>query len=226
MGRSSSSSSKKAAPSAAKPGILEKLGQLRQFLGDTSWSELDLENCLKECGWNVDLAAMRLMTGEYKQRKAGQKRGMSTFFSLTKASTPDPDSKKTRLSLGGSSNTLSKENQTAPKPTVSATTQRTPIQGTNLQEKNDYLLCERWLNGVSNRKGVKVSYKEILQVTSSQSGPPVIRFKGSSVEGTLEHNLCLMMAPLQRQGLIHLTAESMMEDLRIVMGTLVPMKLR
>jgi hypothetical protein len=47
--------------------VVDKLQMLRSFIGnDTSWSEKDLSTCLSQSGYSVELAAERLITGQYK----------------------------------------------------------------------------------------------------------------------------------------------------------------
>jgi hypothetical protein len=50
-----------------KSSIIEKLQMLRSFVGETSgFSENDLSVCLRQSGFLVDIAAERLITGQYQ----------------------------------------------------------------------------------------------------------------------------------------------------------------
>jgi hypothetical protein len=69
-------------------------------------------------------------------------------------------------------------------------------------------------------------YQEALQVTCSTSGPPMVRLSGTRVESVLPRNLCTMLAPLMTKGLLHLTAESLLEDKRLFIGAQLPISLR
>mmetsp|Transcript_35171 Transcript_35171/g.40107 ORF Transcript_35171/g.40107 Transcript_35171/m.40107 type:complete len:503 (-) Transcript_35171:2740-4248(-) len=203
-----------------KPGFIEKLEQLRSFLGQAT-SENDLENCLKQCGCDVNLAAMKLMTGEYKPLQSGKKRRQSEFFNLTSdASTSEMDkTKKLRA-----------------QPTIDDETSKAPSEleselkpSSNLvvkeQNKDDYLLCQRWINGVSRCKGGQVFYQEKLDLTCSEGGPCIVRLQGRSVEGTLPPNLCRIVTPLLRQRFIRLSAFSLMEEKNIFIGTQIPISI-
>lgn len=202
------SASKGAGP---KAGFLEKLKQLRSFVG-ASVGEDDLNNCLKQCGCDVNLAATKLMTGEYSPKEAGKKRGPSAFFNLTKSTSPDrSQQKKPRVSPVIGSNT-----KTSPKLAAA------PVSPDNTNK--GYLLCQRWLSAESRSKGGQVSYQETLKVTSSANGPPMVRLSGNRVEGILPRNLCIMLAPLR--DFLHLTAESLMEDKRLHIGAQFPINLR
>mmetsp|Transcript_20834 Transcript_20834/g.30839 ORF Transcript_20834/g.30839 Transcript_20834/m.30839 type:complete len:1153 (+) Transcript_20834:3-3461(+) len=207
---SSVSKNKKVVPTP--PGFLEKLQQLRSFV-DQSCSEQDLEGCLKECGCDVNLAAMKLMTGEYKPMRSTQKRAPSVLLDLT----GNVQSERNNTKKQKSSQVVARAPKPAPKPSA----------GSNLEDEKttDYLLVSRWINGDSRSKGGQVSYQEKLEFTCSQSGPLLVRWQGNSVAGTLPQNLCNILAPLLRQRHIRLSAEILMEETRIVMGTQIPLSL-
>ena len=64
----SSSSAKKKTPQ--HQSILSKLAFLREMLQGSAFSETDLSNCLRQCGYNVELAAERLITGQFTPSSA------------------------------------------------------------------------------------------------------------------------------------------------------------
>ena len=63
---SSSSSSNKRRTSSGGSSIVKQLEMLRNFCPD--FSEGDLSSCLSQAGYNVELAAERLMTGQYQPK--------------------------------------------------------------------------------------------------------------------------------------------------------------
>lgn len=189
------------------PGFFEKLEQLRSFVGQST-TEQDLEGCLKQCGCDVNLAAMKLMTGEYKPVRSSQKR--APLFDLTRDSPSETNKAK------------KKKSNVYVVPPIKAAPPKAKVEN----ETDLYLLCERWINGDSRSKGGQVSYQEKLKFTCSQSGPLLVRWQAKSVAGTLPQSLCNMLAPLLRKGYISLSAEILMEEKRIVMGTQIPISLR
>lgn len=207
--------------SSKKPGFLEKLGQLRSFVGETI-EESDLENCLKQCGCDVDLAAMKLMTGEYKKTA---KRGSSSGFFQ-----PAKQEKRARVSLSPNdvktqTPKLASNKRAASKP---RSTKNEPLildDNDDDNEQQPYLLCQRWLMADCNTpRGSSVRYQESLAVTCSQSGPPMVRLRGRNAEGTLTRNLAIIMAPLR--GLLELKAEALMEEKGLHIGAQFPVNLR
>ena len=219
MARRASFGSSSKAPSAPKHGYLEKLKQLRSFVGPTI-SEDVLNACLKQCGCDVNIAATKLMTGEFNHADVGKKRGSSSFFNLTKNLSPDRtiQEKKPRISIG-----TMVTPKLAAKPTPKAAApQANPVTPDN--NKGSYLLCQRWLSVESRSKGGQVSYQEKLHVTCSSNGPPMVRVSGIRAEGLLPRNLCTMLAPLNQY--LQLTAESLMEDKHLQIGTQFPVNLR
>lgn len=217
--RASFGSNSKASSGVPKQGYLEKLKQLRSFVGPTI-SEDVLSACLKQCGCDVNLAATKLMTGEFNSANMGKKRGSSLFFNLTKNLSPDRtiQEKKPRISTGAMVTP-----KLATKPTTKAgVPQPNPVTPDN--NKGGYLLCQRWLSVESRSKGGQVSYQEKLSVTCSSNGPPMVRVSGIRAEGLLPRNLCTMLAPLNPY--LQLTAESLMEDKHLQIGTQFPVNLR
>ena len=73
------------AKSKSKVSILDKLQMLRSFCGST-WSEKDLSCCLSQSGYSVELAAERLMTGQYKTTSRQGVNSFSNSKSQTKSS--------------------------------------------------------------------------------------------------------------------------------------------
>lgn len=101
MGRRSIS---KAAPAAAaassrQGSTLQQLESLRSFVpADMGFSESDLTDCLRQCGFNTQLAAERLITGDYKKRKGER----HSFLKMTASSSPSRKPTSSRRSSTGS----------------------------------------------------------------------------------------------------------------------------
>eukprot|EP00977_Amphora_coffeiformis_P001266 scaffold261_cov170-Amphora_coffeaeformis.AAC.14 len=84
MGRRSVGSG--AASASRQGGTLQQLDSLRSFVPqEMGFTESDLTDCLRQCGFNVNTAAERLITGDYQRSKGGKK----TFLKMTAASSPD-----------------------------------------------------------------------------------------------------------------------------------------
>ncbi len=67
--RKSPSSSNKSKSNKKKTNqnqsVLSQLSTLRELLHGSSYEEIDLSNCLRQCRYNVELAAEQLITGQY-----------------------------------------------------------------------------------------------------------------------------------------------------------------
>ena len=106
-------------PNSNHSDFLSQLQSLREFTaGCGDFSESDLSNCLRESAFNVQIAAERLITGQYK--KSPSNCGKSNFFQAAEqikstARKPSPSSSsstKSESSKGNSANriTLQKSN--------------------------------------------------------------------------------------------------------------------
>jgi SNF2 family DNA or RNA helicase len=99
MGRPAAAASSKASSTKGKGNnsVLQQLELLRGFVPrEMKFSERDLTDCLSQCGYNVSLAAEKLVTGDYRKQK--QKKGRSLFAaprasSSASSSTPAPRTK-------------------------------------------------------------------------------------------------------------------------------------
>jgi hypothetical protein len=61
--------------------VVDKLQMLRSFIGnDASWSEKDLSTCLSQSGYSVELAAERLITGQFKSSSTTTTTPETTFL--------------------------------------------------------------------------------------------------------------------------------------------------
>ena len=88
--------------------------------------------------------------------------------------------------------------------------------------------------GLSTSRNGRVRHGEKLHLTASSSGPSIVRFRGSNVEGTLPQDESSMLTPLLRHvcdgskhptNLISISAEALMEDTGLVIGSEVPLSL-
>ena len=236
MPKSSIKKRKSSTPPSGKGSILESIEQLRNFC--PGFEEGDLSACLRASGYNVELAASNLLTGEWKKTakdKSAFFRLNSAVLSPTKKETErGKQSKRTKLATTTANSakkapTPSKRKTTptpkaAPKKQPPATVTPSPKQEPPLL-KESFLLCTRWLDGSSLSRNGKVKYKQKFTMTPHKTGRPVVRFKADDqVEGTLPAKVGAMIAPLQ--DLIHLEAESMLNQPRVGIGHAVPMSLR
>ena len=72
MGRKSAEA-RPASITGHQQGTLKQLESLRAFVAGMGFTETELTDCLRQCGFNVNTAAAMLMTGEYKKQKGSKK---------------------------------------------------------------------------------------------------------------------------------------------------------
>ena len=250
-------------PSALPPAnFLVKLSLLRDFVAGCGYrfGEADLSACLRGCGLNVEAAAERLVTGQFKcssAAKAGPAKavggsgggGPNGSSSARRRVTPSPPEVGKRR----------RQHQAArePQPKSQPTPQPQP------QPPGGLLLCARWIVGLGTVRGGRVGHGERLALSCSSSGPPIVRFRGRALEGTLPPRESSMLAPLLRHGgaagqkqgqkrkrargtgtgtgtgtgfepgtagasgpLVSVSAEALMEDFCMGIGSEVPLSLR
>ena len=104
--RSSSTTSTTASNSSASSTVVQQLQLLRDFVGTTEWTEAQLTDCLRLCGYNVNRAAERLMTGQYSSSNvtstnSATSRTKPTYFDLV--ASMSPQSNKTKASSSSKS---------------------------------------------------------------------------------------------------------------------------
>lgn len=93
-------SSTTAAAASRRGSTLEQLESLRCFVpADLGFTEADLTNCLRQCGFNTQLAAERLITGVYKKQKGER----NAFFKMTASSSPARKSMTSKSNSSGAS---------------------------------------------------------------------------------------------------------------------------
>lgn len=82
--------------------------------------------------------------------------------------------------------------------------------------------------GLSTTKGGRFQYQEKLELSHSLTGPAMVRFRGSNMEGTLRPNLCALLTPLLREEtpLVSMEAHALMEERGVPIGGDVPLCLR
>lgn len=221
---------------SADTSFLAKLQLLRNFVGG-NFSESDLSGCLRQCGFNIELAAEQLMTGEYKSKPATNK---SAFFATTrtpstkKSSTSNASSnKRHRVTPAPTTSTAKKAPRTTNRKSTGAATSvlnnnATPAPPTSSNTARHLWLCERWIVGLSTTKNGHFRYQEKLTLSNSLSGPAMVRFRGNGIEGTLRTNVCALLTPLLREEkpLVSLEAHALMEERGVPIGGDVPLCLR
>ena len=207
--------------------FLSKLQMLREFVGD-AFSEGDLSACLRQCGCNIELAAERLMTGQYQS-----KQNKTSFFNSVSKSTSTPaNNKRHRATPAVVTNV--KKTPLSKKKTLSVASipsNATALKPSPVKTANDgrhLWLCERWIVGLSTTKNGRFRYQETLGLQHSLTGPAMVRFRGSNIEGTLRPNVCALLTPLLREEtpLISVEAHALMEERGVPIGGDVPLSLR
>lgn len=249
MGRRASKGSATASNPSANP--VQQLNMLRDFCtGAGSWTEPELTDCLRQCGYNVERAAERLMTGQYKASSAAaaatavantasdQKSNAKSVF-LSLVSSPSQPTDQESSTIVRRKNLTASLTKSAPlpqkrksPPLQNAASKRSPVQDLT-DDSERWLLCQRWLSdSVCTTKNGRVGYKEELQLTHSLTGHAVVRFRGTHVEGKLPENLARMLTPLLRMendgaatSLIALHGQALMEENRMQIGSQVPIAL-
>mmetsp|Transcript_30966 Transcript_30966/g.35596 ORF Transcript_30966/g.35596 Transcript_30966/m.35596 type:complete len:1263 (-) Transcript_30966:110-3898(-) len=170
---------KRAAGGEKKPksaSIVEKLNTLRS-LGCPGLSESDLARCLSQAGWNVDVAAERLVTGQFRPLKKSNQRtkfnpntNTNNKTTRTEASFASSGSNETPRRASTTKLTLS-TNLVTPKNTSSVSTRNCDETNDHLENDEDededigWLICQRWISdGVNLKRGASCDYQEELNV--------------------------------------------------------------
>ena len=191
--------------------FVDKLKLLRNFT-DGSFSESDLSACLRQCGLNVELAAEKLITGQFNIKP-------SSNNNKAAASLPKPAA---AVSKNNNNNATNKRRRVTLSPEEKKDAKLPSTMGSHLW------LCQRWVVGLNTTKNGRLRYNEKLQMTHSNSGPAMVRFKGSDIEGTLGPNVAALLTPLLREEkqLISMEAEALMDERGLAIGGEVPMAIR
>ncbi len=232
--------------------FLSKLEQLRNFVSD-SISENDVSSCLRQCSYNVNVAAEQLMTGQYKKK--------SNFFSPQSKKRPNPpssspsptsknknsyNSKKRRptttttimpapvvidLDEDETNESLKRKTKTKTKPKSKVSIRNDPSDTTTTTNKN---------NSSSSSTGYKflltkrwtVGYSNVRRGSYHYrenlqiTADKLVRFQGMNIEGTLLKNLGELLVPLLLQHCISVKAVTLMEDDScFIIGTEIPLEL-
>jgi hypothetical protein len=249
-----------------KSSVVEKLQMLRSFVGDQH-SENDLSSCLSQAGYIVELAAERLMTGQYQQPSKKVKthnflaaKAPQTSKPAAASSPPSslaaPVSKASVLSIAPK--TATKAVQKAPslstdsaqkskiRPPVPQVTPKTPKSSSSSSHNHNrnqaleqqqillpssWLLCQRWVsNGTCTQRNGSVHHKERLLLEHTETGSPMVRFRGNRIQGQFPKHLSHMLVPLLRQHsttpMVLLQAEALMEDRNLPVGADVAFSVR
>lgn len=247
--------------------VVEQLQMLRSFIGNEQpWSEKDLATCLSQSGYLVELAAERLMTGQYqpaKRLKATSPIAGSTHvkqaplskeppvssstlhetdnFSLKPPATPNdarkalhPNQTATKEApMGKETKMQALAEMTSSSVQPSIVTPKTPKL--NLGDPpsstlaSSWLLCQRWVsNGACTTRNGNVDYKEQFALEHTETGTPMVRFRGAQIQGQFPKHLSQMLTPLlrNRPPLVLLKAEALMEDRNLPVGADVAFSIR
>jgi len=197
-----SSESSKKKPKAVKPAaknntsFLSQLQTLRDFTqGCTQYSETDLSNCLRSCGHNVQVAAEKLITGQYTSSsplsgmKSGffsarsgmdhsQQRGTPAAKSNSKENNHVESSYKSAVTsatgdkrLERTAKPLSEKKKSMP--TTSTVKKSTPKAKCSVQAikggDSGLLLCQRWICGLSTTRNGSIQYNETISIAQASS---------------------------------------------------------
>lgn len=202
--------------------FLSQLQTLRE-LGFTQYSDTDLHSCLKLSGYNVQIAAERLINGQFKSSE--QINSSSNPIDLT-ASAPESSlqadvTQETDNAMFFSAKPKKKQ-FTDPSPPKTSTPLKISQMSVSQIEKENHLkhdfvreekergllLCHRWVVGFCTVRNGMIRHNEPLQITTSslpskisalsKKGSNITRFKGSHIEGTLDSKLSNMLSPLLR----------------------------
>lgn len=248
MGRRAKSAAKQSTVASGLPrNTVEQLELLRNFVGETTnYTENDLTDCLRQCAFNVERAAERLMTGQYQPTK--KTNGKSAFFTAL-SSSPVRKSTTPRVSLSAavSAKRQSKLPSSNPKPPPSSSVKPPPSAAAStacpksrpsMEARHDvedltddrprWLLCQRWISdAMCTIRNGRVGYKERLRLEPTMTGPPCVRFYGAAIEGRLPDNLAALLTPLLRaeSTTIAIQGEALMAEDRLPTGAQVPMSL-
>ena len=192
----SSKKTKAVKPAKNNTSFLSQLQTLRDFTqGCTQYSETDLSNCLRSCGHNVQLAAEKLITGQYTSNsspsgiKSGfflarsgmdhsQQRGASAAKSNSKENNNVESSYKSAVKASTSAadkrlahTTKPLSEKKKPMPTKSTVKKSTPKALSSVHDitggASGLLLCQRWICALSTTRNGSIQYKETISIAHS-----------------------------------------------------------
>jgi SNF2 family DNA or RNA helicase len=225
---------------------LSQLQSLRELLGSTTFSEKDIYKCLQQSGYNVNIAAERLLCGFFKQSSNdspilfnGSKSTSASPSFMGESSGRDNEhssSKRPKPSSSCYSSTTSKTQSIKPNKSEFEVTNNdvtTKMQGENIKFDtlpNILFLCQKWIVGFSTSRFGSIKYQENIHIHTSSSdstkndGSNIVRFKGSRIEGTLDSNLSNMLSLLLRHEYICVECHGLLEDNQLHIGSEVPLQ--
>ena len=163
-----------AAKSINTVSVLDKLQMLRSFCG-TTWSEKDLSNCLSQSGYSVELAAERLMTGQYKPSDR------QTYGVVTNSGLPIKSSQNstTKSAVSNSSTRTSQQMNTKPADIV------TPSQSEKKKKKRPVPSATASRTETeSSLRSVTPKTPKLNHPTSTTGGVPSNKRQNSLVESS------------------------------------------
>eukprot|EP00980_Cylindrotheca_fusiformis_P027844 scaffold22560_cov135-Cylindrotheca_fusiformis.AAC.55 len=176
------------------PSVVEKLRMLRSFVGNEV-SEKDLSACLRQSGYIVEVAAERILTGQFRSSSNAKRAASITPAKITTSA--------------------KRAKQTAAPPA--------PV--TPEAPSSDWLLCERWVSdGVCTERYGSLQYQEQLQIEATAEHK-MVRFRASRMQGQFPKKLSVFLAILVQSNVIRLSARALMEERCLAMGAHVPFSL-
>ena len=221
--------------------ILQQIAMLRNFC-PSAHTDYELTDCLRQCGYNIERAAERLITGKYQAGKVlvqspPQPSRIST--SSRRHEKIVSRSQPNRLSLVGSSTSkkVAPLSQTRSNAKAVASSRRRPKQHATLKTpatkhqpqqsnsaNNSWILCQRWLSdAICTTKLGRTDYQEVLALEPTHTGVP--RFRGRGMQGKLPDFTGPILTPLLHLRVIQLQATALMACNAMPIGAHIPISL-
>lgn len=238
---------------SGKLNTLQKIQHLKSFVGTNDVDDAELTECLRLCGYNLERAAQKLLTGEFRQARKKKK----AFLTLNKSDEPVNHFRKTKApnnkpgtmkKTPPSSNNSEVAKKSAPSSVPKSNRHKTPV----VTPKADEEVFD--LTMTDSQQDTKIPAAEMSYSSSIQESEPLllcrrwladdifvtsrtgrvdykeqlqmdgmIRFRGKDMEGRLPRKIAKFLLPLG--GYVHLAAESLMEDRNLKQGQGVPIQL-
>ena len=230
-------------PSATPSTFLQnKVNSLLNFLSsagmNTANKEILIHQVLRDSSYNVDLAAEKILTGNFALDYSETTTATDTSAATTEvAKRSTPASTRAVAAITPSVNSAGSSSKSQPDHHLNhnkAARQNNSNEDclkSPLSPPSTVLLCTRWIVAFSTSKLGSITYNDRLTFSTSSSGPPVVRFyssKGSEI-GTVPSVLGEILAPLLRhegrEKLLHLEGKALMDDSRLFIGAEVPISI-
>jgi hypothetical protein len=230
---------------ASSSSFLQQLETLRGFITAMGMkhTESQMTDALRMAGYNVELALERLLGGGDVAAASSANIGSSAKKRRSETSSPAAAAATAPKSI--------KRNKPSPTNNTSYASLPTPAPSSS---SSRLLLCKRWTVATSKSIRGTIShgeqcdfaenYKHHPHSNNNHNYDPIVRFRTRDAQGSLNRNLCEMLAPLLRLSennaqhvtngsrnngmavpLIHLSGETLMEDHSLIIGSDIPVNL-